>query len=204
MRVIFCALAALCSVPAVVTQTVSAQNTSAPGWPQGPGPLGSYVAKGSAPAEWSVVHGRNIAWARRLPETGQSTVVIFDGKLFYTCYQPLGADSELGSNIIAYCANAKSGKVLWQNTIEAKYPLRLSGCFADSTSPPAVTDGQRVCFFNASGAVVCFDMNGMELWRRDTMAVGRSQPFLVNGNVVYTKQSIMPDQGKFGHEHKNA
>jgi hypothetical protein len=162
------------------------------------------VAEGAAPAEWSVVHGKNVAWSHPLPETGQSTVVIFDGKLFYTCYQPLGADSELGSNIVAYCADAKSGKVLWQKTIEAKHPLKLSGCFADSTSPPAVTDGQHVCFFNASGTAVCFDMDGRELWRRETMAVGRSQPFLVSGNVVYTKQSIMPTQGKFGHENKNA
>ena len=198
MKDTFCALAVLCSV------ICATQPAFAEGWPQGSGPMGTYVAKGAAPAEWSVVNDKNIAWARSLPETGQSTVVISDGKLFYTCYQPLMADSELGSNIVAFCADAKSGKVLWQNTIEAKYPLRLSGCFADSTSPPAVTDGRHVCFFNASGTVVCFDMSGKELWRRETMAVGRSQPFLVNGKVVYTKQSIMPDQGKFGHEHKNA
>ena len=71
-------------------------------WPQGSGPAGSYIAEGSAAAEWSVVHGKNIAWSKALPETGQSTVVIKDGRLFYTCYQPLEADGELGSNIVAY------------------------------------------------------------------------------------------------------
>ena len=194
MRSYFCALAAL-----LLTQTVFAQ-----GWPQGSGPLGTYVTKGAAPAEWSVVHGHNIAWSHPLPETGQSTVVICDDKLFYTCYQPLDADSELGSDIVAYCADAGSGRVRWKRTIEAQHPLRLSGCFADSTSPPPVTDGKFVCFFNASGMVVCFDVEGNERWRRETMAVGRSQPFLLNDNVVYTRQLIMPQQGKFGHENKNA
>ncbi|MDA9857665.1 PQQ-like beta-propeller repeat protein [Rubripirellula sp.] len=174
------------------------------GWPQGAGPSGSYVMLGNAPSTWSVVQDDNLAWARSLPETGQSTVVIADGKLFYTCYQKQESDSELAANVVAYCADAKSGEVLWHKLIEAKYPLRMSGCFADSTSPPAVTDGERVCFFNASGTVVCCDMDGNELWRRETMAAGRSQPFLVDGRVAYTKLSIMPEGGKFGHDNKNA
>ena len=194
MKATLCGLIALCVVDSALAQ----------GWPQGSGPAGSYVAAGAAPTEWSVVRKRNIAWAHPLPETGQSTVVISNGRLFYTCYQPLGSDRQLGADIVAYCADAENGQVLWKKPIEGQYPLRLSGCFSDSTSPPAVTDGQRVCFFNASGTVVCFDMNGKQLWRRETMAVGRSQPFLVKSKVVYTKQSIMPEEGKFGHQNKNA
>ncbi|MCH1493867.1 MAG: PQQ-binding-like beta-propeller repeat protein [Rubripirellula sp.] len=177
---------------------------SAADWGQGSGPNGSYVADGIAAKEWSVVHSKNIAWVKPLPETGQSTVVIKDGKLFYTCYEPLKSDSDLGSDIIAHCADAETGEVLWQRTIAGRHPLRLSGCFSDSTSPPAVTDGELVCFFNASGTITCFDMKGNEVWSREAMAVGRSQPFLVDGSVVYTKQTIMPKDGEFGHEHKNA
>lgn len=194
MRLTPCAVFVLCA-----TLDLHAED-----WPQGSGPAGSYIAEGSAAAEWSVVHGKNIAWSKALPETGQSTVVIKDGRLFYTCYQPLEADGELGSNIVAYCADAQTGDVLWQRKIRGQYPLRLSGCFSDSTSPPAVTDGERVCFFNASGTLTCFDMQGDQLWSREAMAVGRSQPFLVHGNVVFTKQTIMPKDGKFGHEHKDA
>ena len=177
---------------------------SAADWGQGSGPNGSYVADGIAAKEWSVVHSKSIAWVKPLPETGQSTVVIKDGKLFYTCYEPLKSDSDLGSDIIAHCADAETGEVLWQRTIAGRHPLRLSGCFSDSTSPPAVTDGELVCFFNASGTITCFDMKGNEVWSREAMAVGRSQPFLVDGSVVYTKQTIMPKDGEFGHEHKNA
>lgn len=184
---------------------LSAPGAVAENWQQGSGLSGDYhAATGKAPTSWSVVHGKNIRWSRPLPETGQSTVTIHGNRLFYTCYVPVTENSSLGSDIVAYCANADTGEVLWKRTIKAKYPLRLSGCFSDSTSPPAVTDGKRVCFFNASGTIACFDMDGKQLWQKESMAVGRSQPFLINGSVVYTKQSYMPDKGHFSHAHKNA
>lgn len=173
-------------------------------WPQGAGPSASYVTDGEAPREWSVVSGKNIVWAHKLPETGQSTVVCSAGRLFYTCYQKLKGDSELASEIVAYCADAETGEVIWERNIPGEYPLRLSGCFADSTSPPPVTDGERVCFFNASGGITCFDLDGNQKWSRNLMAVARSQPFVVDGMVIYTKQMIMPKEGKFGHENENA
>ncbi len=176
----------------------------AQGWPQGGGPAGDYVVPGVAAAEWSVVQNRNIVWTQPLPETGQSTVVISGGRLFYTRYARLGAPAEIASDIVACCADSETGQVLWEQTIRAEHPLRLSGCFSDSTSPPAVTDGQRVCFFNASGTAACFDFSGRQLWLRQTMAVGRSQPFLVDGRVVYTRQIYPPVQGNFGHEYKDA
>jgi len=189
------------SVAAAICVTISVR---ADEWPQGSGSSGAYVSSGDAAVEWSVVTGKNINWTRDLPETGQSTVVINRGKLFYTCYVPLQEDSVLGSNIVAYCADANNGEVIWERKIPGSHPLRLSGCFSDSTSPPPVTDGKRVCFFNASGTIACFDLDGKELWRREKMAVGRSQPMLVDGKVIYTRQFIMPEEGKFGHEHKNA
>ncbi len=173
-------------------------------WPQGGGSAGDYHVPGTAVAGWSVVHGRNIAWTQPLPETGQSTVVISGGRLFYTRYTRLGAPAEIACDIVACCADAETGQVLWEQTIRAKHPLRVSGCFSDSTSPPAVTDGQRVCFFNASGTAACFDFSGRQLWQRETMAAGRSQPFLVDGRVVFTRQVYLPVNGNFGHEHKNA
>jgi hypothetical protein len=81
----------------------------------------------------------------------------------------------------------------------------LSGCFSDSSAPPPVTDGKHVCFFNASGRIVCFDLDGNQLWQRELMPVGRSQPTIIDDRVVFIKQSYMPDdQGHFTHDHKDA
>ncbi|MCA9176347.1 MAG: alpha/beta hydrolase fold domain-containing protein [Planctomycetales bacterium] len=184
--------------------------TLRPHWHQGAGPTGQFQFDVQrVPTEWSVVRSQNIHWKKSLPETGQSTVVAWGDRLFFTTMKPVEADSELGSDIVAWCVRRRDGATLWQREIPARYPLRLSGCFSDSTGPPPVTDGQRVVFFNASGAIACFDFTGAELWRRELMAVGRSQPLLnptPNGaEVVFIKQTYPPDEtGNFTHEHKDA
>lgn len=182
-------------------------------WSQGSGNDGQFVSSRSdsrssrseAPTTWSVAQNRNIRWKLRLPETGQSTVTVWGQRLFFTTMQPVNADSELGSDIVAWCCDANTGAVIWKRNIPGTHPLRLSGCFSDSSAPSPVTDGQRVCFFNASGRIVCCDLDGDVLWSQDIMPVGRSQPFLLGNNVIFTRQNYMPDEyGHFTHEHGNA
>ena len=181
------------------------QRTLMSNWSQASGANGSFaVADANAPASWSVVRNENVRWRKSLPETGQSTVVTWGDRIFFTTLQPVHSDSELGSNIVAWCCNAETGETIWKKDIPAEHPLRLSGCFSDSSSPPPVTDGQRVVFFNASGRIVCFDFDGKQLWQNEMMPVGRSQPFRVGDNLVFISQSYMPDEhGHFTHEHKN-
>ncbi len=175
-------------------------------WPQGPGPNVNFtILNADAPAAWSRVRNEGIAWKKTLPETGQSTVVIWGQRLFFTTLQAVEGDSKLGQNIVAWCCDAETGATLWTRPVKGDYPLRLSGCFSDSSAPPPVTDGKRVCFFNASGTIACFDLDGKPQWSRTIMAVGRSQPFLIGSNVIFTRQKYMPEKnGVFSHEHKNA
>jgi outer membrane protein assembly factor BamB len=181
-------------------------NGAAQNWPQGSGSNANFVIPDAeAPTEWSVVTGRNIAWRLTLPETGQSTVTAWGNRLFFTFLKPVEKDSELGQNLIACCSETRNGDVVWTREIKGEHPLRLSGCFSDSSAPPAVTDGKRVVFFNASGTIACFDFEGNELWSVERLVVGRTQPFLRDGLVHYIRQIYPPDgKGHFTHEHKNA
>ena len=174
-------------------------------WNQGSGPNGSFRTEAASTfGEWSVVRGDNVKWRKQLPETGQSTVVTWGDQIFFTTMSKVDRDSEIGSDIVAWCCDADTGETRWTRPITASFPLRLSGCFSDGSSPPPVTDGNRVCFFNASGTIACFDMDGKLHWKRDVMAVGRSQPSIVGNSVVFTKQTYMPDpRGHFSHEHKD-
>ena len=175
-------------------------------WNQGSGPNASFrVLQTTAPRDWSVVRDEGIKWKITLPGTGQSTVVSWGNRIFFTTMKPVGQDSTVGSDIVAWCCDAKTGRTLWKRQVEGTHPLRLSGCFSDSTAPPPVTDGRFVCFFNASGSIACFDLDGDLQWSRELMAVGRSQPTLIQGSVVFIKQSYMPDEGgHFTHEHGGA
>lgn len=180
-------------------------STSAGDWPQAAGPSGNFTIARSAPTEWSVAQDRNIAWKITLPETGQSTPVIAAGRVFFSTLKPVREDSSLGKDIIAWCCEAKTGKVLWKRDIVGQHPLRLSGCFSDSSAPPAVCDGERVAFINASGGVVCFDLAGKKLWRRETLSVGRTLPFLHEGNLVFTRQIYPPEpNGNFPHKYADS
>ncbi len=178
---------------------------SAQDWPQGAGPDGNLRVKKKAPIVWSVARNENVNWKITLPETGQNTPTIFNNKVFFSTYQPFDSDATIGSDIIAWCCDEKTGKVIWKRPIPAHYNLRLSGCFSDSTSPPAATDGQYVVFVNASGAIECFTLDGKPVWRQEFLSVGRTLPFIHDGKFVFTRQHYPPDSsGKFPHKYKDS
>ena len=128
------------------------QLVAASDWPQGGGPKGDFVVtEANGPTKWSVVRDENIAWRLTLPETGQSPVVVSKGQVFFSHYVPAETGATVGRDVVACSVDAQTGEVQWKRKISGRYNLRLSGCFSDSTSPPAVADGERVCFINASG-----------------------------------------------------
>jgi len=180
-------------------------NATCADWPQGPGASGDFSTSGNYPLKWSVAEDRSIAWKLTLPETGQSTPVISNGRVFFTTFQAVQQDSEVASGIVAWCCDEKTGKVLWQRDIPGHYPLKLSGPFSDSTSPSAVCDGKRVVFINGSGTIACFDLDGYVQWKRVIFTASRNIPFLSNGKLVFTRQIYPPDEvGHFTHEHVDA
>ena len=174
-------------------------------WRQGSGPTGDFQTDSPVPTKWSVVSGEKVAWTLSLPETGQSTPVICEGKVFLTTLKPVEADSELGKDLIAWCCDAVSGEVLWKRELIGKHPLRLSGCFSDSSSPPAVTDGKHVVFINASSGISCFTLAGELVWFRDFLSVGRCVPFAHRGKLIFTRQIYPPEaNGAFPHRYADS
>ncbi|WP_442508431.1 PQQ-binding-like beta-propeller repeat protein [Novipirellula sp. SH528] len=163
------------------------------------------ITSDTAPTQWSVARDENIAWKITLPETGQNTPVVDGDQVYFSTMKPVDGDSQLGSDIVAWCCDAKSGDVLWKRDIAAEYPLRLSGCFGDSTSPPAVCDGERVVFINASGKIACFDRSGKPLWSKEILSVSRTLPFHRDGQFVFTRQVYPPEpDGNFGHQYADS
>ena len=179
--------------------------TAAESWHQGSGPDGNLATSTAGPSAWSAVKDENIAWRITLPETGQNTPLVSKGKVFFSTLKPVEKDETLGKDIIAWCVDAQSGGILWKKEITGKHPLRLSGCFSDSSSPPAVCDGERVVFVNASGGITCFDLNGKVAWAKETLSVGRSLPFLHEGKFVFTRQIYTPEpDGNFPHKYADS
>ncbi|MDF1862985.1 MAG: PQQ-binding-like beta-propeller repeat protein [Verrucomicrobiales bacterium] len=174
-------------------------------WFQGSSASGNFSTESPAPTHWSVVNNENIRWKLTLPETGQSTPVIASGKVYFSTLKEVAEDSSLGKDIIAWCVDEKTGEVVWKRELQGRHPLRLSGCFSDSSSPPAVCDGERVVFINASSGIACFDLDGNPVWKKEILSVGRTLPFLHEGNLIFTRQIYPPEpDGNFPHKYADS
>ncbi|MBH54258.1 MAG: hypothetical protein CMI18_07915 [Opitutaceae bacterium] len=170
-------------------------------WPQAGGPNGNFtIENATVPKKWSAVLEQNIAWKKQLPELGQSSVTIWEDKLFFAINQPVLKDTVLGKDIIAYCISVEDGSTLWKREIIGTHPLKIGSTFGDSSGLPAVTNGNIVVFFNASGAIEGFDLFGNRLWRREALSSYRGSPFLVGNKLIYVQMNWPPDE-KGGYPH---
>lgn len=169
-------------------------------WPQAAGPNGNFAVKGTAPADFSVAHNRNILWRTPLPSTGQGAPIISNGRVFVTSHESITADAHSGSNIVGMCFDAGTGKELWRRTIPGVRDTDLSSLFSDNTAASPVADGRRICFVNVGGSIKCFNFDGRELWSYDWVPFGRHharlhEPILHDGNIItvqYPHRDLKP------------
>lgn len=159
-------------LPCLLGQTEEPRDSVASNWHQSSGPNGSWAVQSSLPVpqEFSVRTGKNVLWTMDLPEAGQGGLTVWGDRIFLSVMQPIYAPQEkeqlAGHTILALCVDLTNQEILWQREVPgtAKSPY-LYG-FSDSTTPAPITDGNRVWFFNASGRIACFDMDGSVVWER--------------------------------------
>ena len=176
-------------------------------WPQAAGPNHDWtVATDKAvPVSWSVEKNQNIRWRVPLPETGQSGMAVWADRLFLTTMKPLAADatSKKGTDVVAYCVDANDGKILWQHDLpgDPQAPSIYAYGFSSSSSPTPITDGKQVWFWNASGQMGCWTVDGEEVWTRKwTPTLGRPfnkqyEPIKV-GDTLINVEPLDPDDPK--------
>jgi len=167
-RAIFLALIAFCV-------RVDAAN-----WPAWRGPTGMGICEEkNLPTHWSQTE--NVKWRVVLPEPGNSTPVVWGGRVFLT--------QAVGDRRTLICFDRADGKLLWQQGVTAreKDPTHATNPYC-SASP--VTDGERVIVSFASEGLFCYDFAGKELWKRTDLGRqihiwgGASSP-VIHGEICY-------------------
>lgn len=126
-------------------------------WPGWRGPDGTGVTTETAlPLTWSTTE--NVLWKIALPEPGNSTPIVWGGRIFLT--------QNVGTRRTLMCLDRQNGKVLWQAgpewTAEEKTHKANPYCAAS----PA-TDGERVVAWFGSAGLYAWDLAGKELWHVD-------------------------------------
>ncbi len=145
---------ALCLI-AIVTPAWADESN----WPQWRGPQGTgETAAAGAVTQWGPE--QNVKWRIELPEAGNSTPVVWEDKVFFT--QPL---SETNQRAI-FCVDRNTGHQLWQRAVAHSQPEASHKTNPYCSASP-VTDGERVIAWFGSAGLICWDMDGNELWRRD-------------------------------------
>lgn len=165
-------------------------------WPMASGPHGTWLTNTQAPVPvfWSGSRNENILWKTILPEGGQSGIAVWGERLFFTINKPLPIGTTLedakGSDIIGYCVDSDTGKVLWTIDIPSPKSMPYSGLFSDNTSATPITDGKHVWFINHGGLIICCNVDGKEVWRKSFESRTRHnakqcEPILVDGQLLF-------------------
>ncbi|MDX1983942.1 MAG: PQQ-binding-like beta-propeller repeat protein [Bryobacteraceae bacterium] len=128
-------------------------------WPSWRGPAASGVSSETGlPLTWS--RTENVAWRVPLSDPGNSTPIVWGGRIFVTMAVKAGDRRTLT------CFDRASGKLLWQSGVSYTDadPTHATNPHA-SASP--VTDGERVYVWFGSAGLIAYDFSGKEVWRRD-------------------------------------
>jgi outer membrane protein assembly factor BamB len=151
-------------------------------WPTWRGPNRDGVsAERGLPAEWSAES--NVLWKAPLPGPAGATPVVVKDRLFLT------SPSKDGTQLLLLCFGT-DGKPQWEQAIAKG--VRDSKNIA-SASP--TTDGTHVWAYGATGDMVCFKVDGTEVWRanlqerygRFKLGFGMTTTPLVHAGVVYVQ-----------------
>ena len=154
MRNLCSAAIVMCLVVAVSQAIGEDQN-----WPQWRGPAGTGVSSTmGVVSQWGP--GQNVKWRIELPEPGNSTPIVWEDRLLFT--QPLSEAKQRS----LFCVDRETGRELWRRGVTYDQPESSHKTNPYCSASP-VTDGERVIAWFGSAGLVCWDLAGNEMWRRD-------------------------------------
>jgi outer membrane protein assembly factor BamB len=119
---------------------------------------GSSISSGPMPLTWSPENG--IAWQKELPGYGQSSPVIFNGRVFVTAVVgPMKDECQI------VCLDLKTGEQVWDWKKDAS-SRAASNYMASRAAPTPLVDANGVYAFFESGDFVAINPDGSLKWSR--------------------------------------
>jgi outer membrane protein assembly factor BamB len=131
----------------------------------------------------------HVAWSAELPP-GNSSPCLTAERLFVT-----GVN---GSELETLCVSRADGEVLWRRAVSAEQ-LENAREGNSPATPTPTSDGKSVIAYFGSFGLVCWDLDGKELWRRplpvpqNTFGTAAS-PVMADGKLVFLLDA---DEGSF-------
>ncbi len=164
-----------------------APRTAPSNWPAFRGANATGVADGQgAVSDWDVVTGRNIKWKKAIPGLGTSSPIVWGNRVIVaaaaseedkTFRTGLTGDVKpietLPTHTFSvYSLELATGKVAWQRDAFVGKPITKRHFKSSQANATPVTNGQHiVAVFGSIGLMVCYDMNGSLVWKKEIGAL---------------------------------
>jgi outer membrane protein assembly factor BamB len=153
-------------------------------WPSFRGLNASGTADGQgAVATWDAASGQNVRWKTPIPGLGVSSPIVVGGRVFVTTAVPSSGDTKIRTGLYGdvkpvddvgehtwqvYALDARSGRMLWQRDVFTGVPRTKRHPKSSQASATPVSDGRHVvAAFGSIGVLVCYDVDGKPLWKRE-------------------------------------
>ncbi len=155
-------------------------------WGQFRGGSSGRIEQISHPMTWDST--KNVAWTVPMKGSGWSSPIVAGDRIFLTAAVPadgsrpkgmMAGVASMGSyrrakpvehTFIVQCLALNDGKLLWEKTVAKKTPAVVHPSNTYATESPA-TDGQQVyTFFATTGDLTAWDLDGKQLWTKNTGA----------------------------------
>jgi outer membrane protein assembly factor BamB len=110
------------------------------------------------PVQWGP--GENIAWSADLPGDGQSSPIVWNGRVVVT-----SVEGDMKDRNLVTCIDLENGKQIWQKAFDSSLKVK-SSLYVSRAAPTPVADGTGVFVLFESGDLIALDWTGDVRWRR--------------------------------------
>jgi outer membrane protein assembly factor BamB len=128
-------------------------------WPGWRGDGTGHCPEKNLLTSWSPTE--NVKWKVKLPSDGNSSPIVWGDRVFLT-----QSIDKKGQERAVICFERHKGRELWRKSVPFKGKETTHSTNPYCSSTPA-TDGTLVVAWHGSAGLVCYDMDGKQLWFRD-------------------------------------
>jgi hypothetical protein len=156
-------------------------------WPSFRGANAAGVGDGQGVVmDWDVVSGRNIKWKTAIPGLGTSSPIVWDNRVIVVAAAS-DEDTSFRTGLTGdvkpietlpihtfsvYSLDLTTGKVAWQREAFSGKPIVKRHFKSSQANATPATDGKHiVALFGSIGLLVCYDMNGALIWKKEIGAL---------------------------------
>jgi outer membrane protein assembly factor BamB len=163
-----------------------ARGKAAP-WPAFRGENAGGAADGQgAVTEWDATTGKNIRWKTLIPGLAIASPIIWADRVIVVAAASEGdttfrtglygdvkpVDDASRHSWRVYALDRASGRIVWEREVHSGSPLIKRHTKSSQANATPVTDGKHiVAVFGAIGVMVCYDMDGALLWKKELGAL---------------------------------